>query len=281
MKLSTINTGFFKLDGGAMFGVVPKSLWQKINPADENNMCNWAMRCLLIQTGNRNILIDTGIGNKQSDKFFGYYYLNGTDSLANSLNSLNLDLSDISDVILTHLHFDHVGGAVSWNDDRSSYIPTFPNATYHVSEKHWHHALNPNPRERPSFLQENFVPLQENGRINFVRKDEEVYSGVICRMVNGHTAEMICPEITFDGKTLFYGADLYPSSGHVALNYIMAYDIEPLKSMEEKKYWNERLSQPGCRIFFEHDKEVECAEVIKNDKGQYVLGTHSDLKDWI
>ncbi|MCC7296923.1 MAG: MBL fold metallo-hydrolase, partial [Bacteroidia bacterium] len=265
MKLHTINTGFFKLDGGAMFGVVPKSIWNRLNKADENNMCNWAMRCLLIESGSRKILIDTGIGTKQSEKFYGYYYLNGNDSLDGSLQALGIERSDITDVILTHLHFDHVGGAVAWNKQQTGYEPAFPNATFHLSESHLQHALNPNPREKASFLAENYVPLQEAGVLNFVKADEELFSNVYCRMVNGHTVSMVCPEIHTPNGVVFYGADLFPSAAHIPTNYVMAYDIEPLKSMEERVYWNQKISSENWNVFFEHDREVECAKIVKNE----------------
>jgi glyoxylase-like metal-dependent hydrolase (beta-lactamase superfamily II) len=277
MQLHTINTGFFKLDGGAMFGVVPKSIWNKLNPADENNMCNWAMRCLLVKTGNRNILIDTGIGQKQSEKFFGFYYLNGLDTLENSLNNAGLESSDITDVILTHLHFDHVGGAVKWNQNKTGYIPAFPNATYHLSEEHWLHANNPNPREKPSFLPENFLPLKEAGVLNFAKPGEELFSNIVCHTVNGHTVSMICPEIRTKEKTVFYGADLYPSSAHVPLNYVMAYDIEPLLSMKEKALWNKIMAEGNWTLFYEHDREVECSSVTVNERGQYLAGNPGSL----
>lgn len=277
MKVHTINTGYFKLDGGAMFGVVPKSIWKNLNPADENNMCNWAMRCLLVEHGNRRILIDTGIGDKQSEKFFGFYYLNGNDSLKHSLQQLGFEFADITDVVLTHLHFDHVGGAVSWNKDRTAYTPTFPNATYHIGAEHWKHAVNPNPREKPSFLPENFIPLMEAGVVNFVNPDEELFSGFFCRMVNGHTMAMTCPEIHTGQKTIFYGADLYPSSAHVALNYVMAYDIQPLLSMQEKAYWNEKIMQNNWLVFYEHDRLVECSYIEKNEKGLFRNGPAVEL----
>lgn len=279
MQLHTINTGFFKLDGGAMFGVVPKSIWNGLNPADENNMCNWAMRCLLVVDGNRKILIDTGIGNKQSEKFFGYYYLNGTDQLLLSLKQLGLETADITDVIITHLHFDHVGGAVQWNANRTGYEPTFPNATYHLSQAHWNHANNPNPREKASFLPENFIPLQEAKVLNFVKPDEELFTGIFCRMVNGHTVSMICPEIHAENEVVFYGADLYPSSAHVPLNYVMAYDIEPLRSMEEKAFWNQKICDNNWKLFFEHDRVVEWANVVKNERGHYIISNASNLAE--
>ena len=272
MELFTINTGYFKLDGGAMFGVVPKSIWNKLNPADDNNMCNWAMRCLLIVSGNRRILIDTGIGNKQSEKFFGHYYLNGAESLDLSLNIAGFERSDITDVILTHLHFDHVGGAVAWNEAKNGYIPAFPNATYHVSEQHFKHALAPNPREKASFLPENFVPLQEHNKLNFVRQDEELFQQVFCRFVNGHTVSMLCPEIHINNKVVFYGADLFPSAAHIPVNYVMAYDIEPLKSMEERAYWNKKMADGNWLLFLEHDNAIECTQVAVNERGVYQSG---------
>jgi glyoxylase-like metal-dependent hydrolase (beta-lactamase superfamily II) len=277
MQLHTIHTGFFKLDGGAMFGVVPKSIWNRLNPADDNNMCNWAMRCLLVVDGNRKILIDTGIGQKQSDKFFGFYYLNGTESLELSLNNVGLEALDITDVLVTHLHFDHVGGAVRWKADRSGYEPAFPNAMYHVSEEHWRHANDPNPREKPSFLPENFLPLQEAGVLNFVKPDEKLTDNFTCRMVNGHTVSMICPEINYADRTIFYGADLFPSSAHVPLNYVMAYDIEPLRSMEEKAHFNKLAAENNWLYFYEHDRETECSGVSVNDRGNYALTGASSL----
>jgi len=272
MKLHTIQTGYFKLDGGAMFGIVPKSIWNRLNPSDEKNMCNWAMRCLLVEDGNRRILIDTGIGNKQSDKFFGYYSLNGTDSLELSLNHAGFEFADITDVLLTHLHFDHCGGAVQWNKDKTGYEPTFPNATYHLTESHWKHANNPNPREKPSFLQENFAPLKEKGVLNFVKENEKLTDNFTCRAVGGHTISMICPEIKFENKTIFYAADLIPSSNHIPLNYVMGYDIEPLKTMQEKVALYQKAVAENWLIYFEHDNAVECCTVAVNEKGQYGVG---------
>jgi glyoxylase-like metal-dependent hydrolase (beta-lactamase superfamily II) len=269
MKLHTIQTGYFKLDGGAMFGIVPKTLWNRLNPADENNMCNWAMRCLLVEDGNRRILIDTGIGSKQSDKFFGYYHLSGNDSLEMSLNKAGFEFADITDVILTHLHFDHCGGAVSWNGSKTLYMPTFPNATYHVTEAHWVHANNPNPREKPSFLQENFAVLQEQKVINFVKHGDKIGDKITCRVVGGHTVAMICPEIDLGNKKLIYAADLIPSSHHIPVNYVMGYDIEPLKTMEEKAKLYAESDLKELIIYLEHDPVVECCRLGKNEKGNY------------
>lgn len=279
MQLHTINTGYFKLDGGAMFGVVPKTIWNKLNPADEINMCNWALRCLLVIDGNRKILIDTGIGNKQSEKFFSFYYLNGEDSMELSLNNFGIEALDITDVLVTHLHFDHVGGAVRWKADKSGYEPAFPNATYHLSEAHWIHANNPNPREKPSFLPENFMPLKDAGVLNFVKPDEKLTENFICRMVNGHTVSMICPEIRLAEKTVFYCADLFPSSAHVPLNYVMGYDIEPLKSMEEKLHYNKMAAAGNWYYFYEHDRMVECSQVEVNDRGNYSLKNPQNLSE--
>lgn len=281
MQLHTIHTGNFKLDGGAMFGVVPKSIWNRLNPADENNMCNWAMRCLLVVDGNRKILIDTGIGTKQSEKFFGFYYLNGPDSLELSLNSVGFEKSDITDVLLTHLHFDHVGGAVQWNKNKTGYEPAFPNATFHVTEEQWNHASKPNMREKASFLQENFIPLQESGVLNFVKPGEMLTSDFECMVVNGHTNGMICPKINTGNGVLFYGADLFPSSAHIPVNYIMAYDIEPLVSMKERERVNQMAEQENWTVFLEHDLNSDCCNVVKNEKGQFLAGKTGNLADFL
>ena len=195
MRLETIHTGNFKLDGGAMFGTVPKSIWKNINPADENNMCNWAMRCLLVEDGNRLILIDNGIGEKQSEKFFGYYYLNGEHSLERSLHAAGVDYRDITDVVLTHLHFDHCGGSAKWNTSRDAYELTFPNAEYWVHEDHWNHALDSNPREKASFLKENMLPIQEFGQLRFIGDDLRISENVTALVTTGHTESMLCPKI--------------------------------------------------------------------------------------
>lgn len=253
-----------------MFGVVPKSIWNRLNPADENNLCNWAMRCLLVEDGNRRILIDTGIGSKQSDKFFGFYHLNGEQTLEHSLQQQGLEFADITDVLLTHLHFDHVGGAVRWNRDKTGYEPAFSNATYHLTEAHWNHANHPNPREKASFLPENFVPLQEAGVLNFVKDGEQLLDGLTCHVVQGHTISMICPEIRLPERTIFYAADLIPSSAHIPLNYVMGYDIEPLKTMQEKERLYQTAVAKQWDLFFEHDPAVETCKVVLNEKGQYV-----------
>jgi len=266
MKLYTIETGFFKLDGGAMFGVVPKSIWQKLNPADENNMCTWAMRCLLVENHNRLILIDTGIGNKQSEKFFSFYYLHGDDSLEKSLNKYGFTYTDITDVFLTHLHFDHCGGAISFEKSKEYYYPTFPNATYWSHSKHWDWAIHPNDREKASFLKENILPIQESGQLKFVDKDTydlpfeyiDVY---------GHTEAMILPIIEYKGTKVIYLADLIPSSGHIPIPYVMAYDVRPLETMKEKKQILEKAFQENWLLFFEHDPKIELCNLQKTEKG--------------
>lgn len=267
MNIKTIDTGFFKLDGGAMFGVVPKSIWQNLNPADENNMCNWAMRCMLVEDGNRLILVDTGIGQKQSEKFYGYYYLNGDDSLEKSLHKNGLDFKDITDVFLTHLHFDHCGGAAKWNNHRDGYEPAFPNATYWSHKDHWHHALNPNVREKPSFLKENIMPIQESGQLKFVGEDLKISDNFSVMLANGHTEKMMCPKIKIGDKTLVYMADMIPSAAHIPANYVMGYDIRPLQVMEEKAAFLKEAADNNYILFFEHDNSIECAVVGETDKG--------------
>lgn len=270
MHLYTINTGNFKLDGGAMFGVVPKSIWQKINPADEHNMCNWAMRCLLIEDGNQLILIDNGIGDKQSEKFFGFYYLNGNDSLNQSLSQLGFHKDDITDVVLSHLHFDHCGGSVIWNNDRTKYQTAFKNANYWSNQEHWEHALNSNPREKASFLTENILPIQESGQLKFVEQGNEIFNRMKVQKVYGHTEAMMLPHIEYKGRTIVFCADLIPSIGHLPVNYVMAYDIKPLESMNDKAAFLEKAYQNQYILFFEHDLNNECCTITKNEKGQYM-----------
>jgi glyoxylase-like metal-dependent hydrolase (beta-lactamase superfamily II) len=266
MKLYTINTGLFKLDGGAMFGVVPKSIWNKLNPADNNNMCTWAMRCMLIETGNKLILIDTGIGSKQDDKFFSFYYLHGEDNLQKSLNTLGFSAEDITDVILTHLHFDHVGGAVERNKD-GKMLPAFKNATYWSHESHWQWATNPNDREKASFLKENFIPIQESGQLKFLNAENKLFEGFSFELSNGHTESMIIPVIEYKGEKIAYMADLIPSAAHIPIPYVMGYDVRPLDTMKEKKSFLQTAAEKNYVLFFEHDPLIECVSLQQTERG--------------
>jgi glyoxylase-like metal-dependent hydrolase (beta-lactamase superfamily II) len=267
MKLHTIDTGLFKLDGGAMFGVVPKSIWQKSNPADENNMCTWAMRCLLIEDGDRLTLIDTGIGNKQDEKFLSYYYLHGDATLDTSLASKGFSRSDITDVFLTHLHFDHCGGAIV--RENGKLIPAFENATYWSNEKHWDWAVNPNDREKASFLKENILPIQESGQLKFIEDQEGVQfqNDVGVRFAFGHTDAMMLPEIKYKGQTIVYMADLLPSTGHIPLPYVMSYDIFPLKTLTEKKAFLKEAADRNYILYLEHDSVTECCTLQDTERG--------------
>src|SRR4030042_2964880 len=235
MRLISIETGNFKLDGGAMFGVVPKSLWQKIYPADENNMCNLSLRALYIKDGNRKILIDVGLGKKQDEKFFGYYYLNGDDSLDKSLSKEGISKSDITDVILTHLHFDHCGGAVEYDEKNKTRQPTFPNATYWCSNDQWNWALKPNQREKSSYLNENIIPLRDSGQLHLFHREFNLTSNVSIRLYNGHSQGLVLPFIQYPDHTIVYVADLIPTSAHVPLSWICGYDTQPLVSLKEKE----------------------------------------------
>jgi glyoxylase-like metal-dependent hydrolase (beta-lactamase superfamily II) len=267
MNLHTIDTGLFKLDGGAMFGVVPKSIWQKQNPADENNMCTWAMRCLLIEDGNRLILIDTGMGNKQDAKFFSHYYLSGDDTLEKSLNSKGFSSSEITDVILTHLHFDHCGGAVI--RDGEKLIPAFKNATYWSNEDHWNWAVNPNEREKASFLKENILPIQESGQLKFIDTTDGVAFSeqITIRFAYGHTEAMMLPQIQYKDKTILYMADLLPSTGHIPLPYVMSYDMFPLQTLKEKTGFLEEACKNDYILYLEHDPVNECCTLQHTDRG--------------
>lgn len=267
MKLHTINTGLFKLDGGAMFGVVPKTIWSKTNPADENNLCTLAMRCLLVEDGERLILIDTGIGNKQDAKFLSYYYLHGDDSLEKSLNTLGFSTDDITDVILTHLHLDHVGGAVK--RDGKNLTPTFKNAIYWSNQQHWDWAINPNEREKASFLKENILPLQQSGQLKFIEVENGVSftENISIHFVSGHTKSMMLPQINYNGKTILYIADLLPTIGHIPLPYIPAYDMFPLTTLNEKRSFLNIAAEKEIILFLEHDAENECCKVHQTEKG--------------
>ncbi|MCC9138222.1 MBL fold metallo-hydrolase [Pontibacter silvestris] len=268
MKLHVINTGLFKLDGGAMFGVVPKTLWQRTNPADENNLCTWAMRCLLIEDGNRLILIDNGIGDKQDAKFFSHYYLHGDDTLEKSLTQAGFSFADITDVFLTHLHFDHCGGGVKYkNSDRALEL-VFPNATYWSNGDHWKWATEPNAREKASFLKENILPMQESGHLKFV--DVEATSpfpqfDII--YADGHTDKQMLPIISYKGRRIVYVADLLPSVGHLPLPYVMGYDTRPLLTLQEKAAFLTKAADEDYVLFLEHDAVNECCTVKHTEKG--------------
>jgi len=268
MKLYSIETGLFKLDGGAMFGVVPKSIWQKTNPADELNLCTWAMRCLLVQDGNRLILIDNGIGNKQEERFLKHYYLHGDDNLEKSLANYGFSKDDITDVFLTHLHFDHCGGSIDKSED-GSLVPAFKNATYWSNAKHWQWAIEPNDREKASFLKENLLPIQESGKLKFIDSKDgiEFTENVKIRFVFGHTESMMLPQISYKGKTILYMADLLPSVGHIPLPYVMGYDMFPLQTLKEKKDFLTESLQNDYILFLEHDPINECCTLQETDKG--------------
>jgi glyoxylase-like metal-dependent hydrolase (beta-lactamase superfamily II) len=274
MKLYSINTGYFKLDGGAMFGVVPKVMWNKLNPADENNLCNWAMRSLLIEDGNRLILIDNGIGDKQDEKFLGHYYLNGDDSLDKSLAKHGFNKDDITDVILTHLHFDHCGGSIKREGDKL--VPAFKNATFWSNEQHWGWATKPNDREKASFLKENILPIEESGQLKFIVPGETQFhqlssssfnENISIRFVSGHTESMMLPQINYNGKTIVYMADLLPAAAHIPIPYVMAYDMFPLTTLNEKKSFLTEAVENDYILFLEHDPKIECCSLQQTEKG--------------
>lgn len=268
MKLYKIETGNLKLDGGAMFGVVPKVIWSKLYPADENNLCNWSMRCLLVETENRKILVDTGIGNKQNERFLRHYYLNGEDSLQKSLEDNGFSFNDITDVVLTHLHFDHVGGAVSKNEKGELYC-TFPNATYHVSKAQWDWANNPNRREKASFLKENILPLKANNQLNLVvfKEKGELFPGFEIRIFNGHTQGQMIPIIKYKNKKIAYMGDLLPAVAHIPMPYIMSYDTKPLETLKDKTRFYDEALENDFILFFEHDIYNECCTLKQTEKG--------------
>lgn len=267
MKLYTIDTGFFKLDGGAMFGVVPKSMWKKLNPPDDNNMCTWAMRCMLIEDGKQLILIDCGLGNKQDEKFFSHYEPHGDASLEKSLNNLGFSRTDITDVLLTHLHFDHCGGAIERDKD-GKLIPAFANATYWSNEKHWEWATKPNAREKASFLKENILPIQESGRLKFADEGSSViHPDITLKIVSGHTESMFIPHINAGDKTIVYCADLFPSMAHIPVPYVMAYDTRPLLTLDEKHKILPEAVAGNYLLFFEHDRSVECCSLKQTERG--------------
>ena len=272
MKLYPIETGNFKLDGGAMFGVVPKTIWNKTNPADENNLIDIAARCLLIEEGNRLILIDTGMGNKQSEKFFGYYSLWGNHSIDSSLTKYGFHRDDITDVFMTHLHFDHCGGSIQWNAAKTGYEPAFKNAKFWTNDNHWEWATKPNPREKASFLSENILPMQESGQLNFIKRPEgdflpksELNFGIF--FVDGHTEKMMIPHLQFQGKTIVFMADLLPTAGHLPLPYVMGYDTRPLLTLPEKAKFLTTAAENNYYLFLEHDAHNQIITVEMTEKG--------------
>ncbi|HUR11714.1 MAG TPA: MBL fold metallo-hydrolase [Flavitalea sp.] len=267
MKLYSIETGFFKLDGGAMFGVVPKSMWQKLNPPDDKNLCTWAMRCLLIEDGKRLILVDNGIGNKQDEKFMGHYFLHNTRTIDDALDAIGFHRNDITDVFLTHLHFDHCGGSIERKEDRL--VPVFSNAVYWSNERHWQWAVIPNEREKASFLKENILPIQESGQLQFIEvKDEvEFTEHIRVRFFYGHTDAMMLPQINYGNQNIVFMADLLPSVAHLPLPYVMAYDMFPLQTLIEKKKFLDEALQKKYILFFEHDPVHECCTLKSTEKG--------------
>ena len=274
MRIYPIQTGNFKLDGGAMFGVVPKSIWQKTNPADSNNMIEMGMRSMLIEDGNKLILIDTGMGNKQSDKFFGYYYQYGDYSLDTSLASYGFHRDDITDVFLTHLHFDHCGGSIQWNKNQTGYEPAFKNAKFWSNQEHWDWATHPNPREKASFLQENILPIQESGQLNFISEKSFQQVGFDVLKMDGHTEKQMLPKVFYQGKTIIFMADLLPTIGHIPVPYVMGYDTRPLLTIKEKEAFLSEAADHDYFLFLEHDAYSEICTVQHTNKGVRLKETH-------
>jgi glyoxylase-like metal-dependent hydrolase (beta-lactamase superfamily II) len=275
MNLYSIDTELFKLDGGAMFGVVPKTIWNRLIPADENNLCTLAMRCLLVEDDDRLILIDTGLGNKQDAKFFGHYHLHGENTLDKSLAKHGFSKDDITDVFLTHLHFDHVGGAIIREDDRLT--PAFKNATYWSNEKHWNWAICPNDREKASFLKENIIPIQESGQLKFIEENDGVQfsENITVRFTYGHTDAMMLPQINYNGRTIVYMADLLPTVAHIPQPYVMSYDMFPLQTLKEKKSFLQEALRNDYILFLEHDASNECCTLMETEKGIRIADTFS------
>lgn len=273
MKIYPIEAGNFKLDGGAMFGVVPKSIWTRTNPADSNNLIDMAARCLLIENGDKLTLIDTGMGDKQNDKFFGYYNLWGDESIDKSLKKYGFHRDDITDIFLSHLHFDHCGGCIKWNKDRTGYEPAFKNAQFWSNKEHWEWAVNPNAREKASFLKENILPMEESGRLKFVEREpsknftSNTPLGFGVLFADGHTDKQMIPHIEYKGKTIAYMADLLPTAGHIPLPYVMGYDTRPLITLSEKEIFMNKAADEGYYLFLEHDAHNEIITVQHTEKG--------------
>lgn len=267
MKLYPIETGNLKLDGGAMFGVVPKVLWQKVYPCDENNLCNWAMRCLLVDNGDRKILIDNGIGSKQDEKWLSHYYLNGEATLEDSMAKVGFSADDITDVIITHMHFDHCGGSVKWNADKTGYELAFPKATYWTSKQQFEWATNPNRREKASYLKENIQPINESGHLHLIDEEGEYIPGITFKLYNGHTEGQVIPHIDVDGKTVVFMADLMPAAAHIPMPWIMAYDTRPLETLKDKERFYVEALKNNYILFFEHDLYTEACTLVDTPKG--------------
>jgi glyoxylase-like metal-dependent hydrolase (beta-lactamase superfamily II) len=280
MILHSIDAGYFKLDGGAMFGVVPKIFWHKLNPADENNLCSWAMRCLLIEDGKSLILVDTGMGNKQDAKWQSYYYRHGEGELVKSIRAKGYSEKDVTDVILSHLHFDHCGGAVKWNDDKTKFEMTFPNARYWSHSEHFESAINPNAREKSTFFKDNILPIQEANQLFFVDKVQEIpFQNINFLLADGHTEKMLMPKITYQNKRVLFIADTIPSHAHIPVPYVMGYDINPLITMKEKENLLNQAVENEWIIFFDHDPIYDCATIQKTDKG-FILKDKGKLNDF-
>ncbi len=279
MKLITIDAGTFKLDGGAMFGVVPKTLWNRLNPADENNLCLWALRCLLIDTGERKILVDTGIGDKQDAKFRSFFHPEHTD-LEKALQKQGYKAEDITDVFITHFHFDHVGGAVKRTKE-GELVPAFPNAVYWSNKRHYDWAYTPNAREKASFLKENFVPLMEAGVLQFIEENKDGLTDWLpdlkVQFSYGHTEAMMALHIDTPQGRMVYCADLMPSGLHFGLPYIMAYDIRPLVTLKEKNELLDQAAEKGWMLYFEHDPQTELSTVVKDERGRHRVGKKGKL----
>jgi len=280
MILHSIDAGYFKLDGGAMFGVVPKTFWHKFNPADESNLCSWAMRCLLIEDGEKLILVDTGMGNKQDAKWQSYYFRHGEGELVRSIRAKGYSENDVTDVILSHLHFDHCGGAVKWNNDRTKFEMTFPNARYWSHSKHFESAIYPNPREKATFFKDNILPIQEANQLFFVDKvTEKPFQNIEFLLANGHTEKMLMPKISYQNKQVLFIADTIPSHAHIPVPYVMGYDINPLITMKEKENLLNQAVDNEWVIFFDHDPIYDCATIKKTEKG-FALENKGSLNEF-
>lgn len=279
MKVHTVLAGYFKLDGGAMHGVVPKVMWQKVNPADDDNMCSWAMRCLLIEHNDRVILVDNGMGDKQDEKFFSHFHPHGDDTIEKSIAAHGYKPEDITDVFLTHLHFDHCGGSVKRDGD--NLVLAFPNATYWSNQTHWDWATEPNVREKASFLKENILPIQESGQLKFidVAAGAEWLPGIRIHYCNGHTEQMMLLEIDHNNRTLLYCADLIPSAAHISMPWVMSYDMKPLETLAEKEQLLTKAADNNWVLVFEHDRHIECATLKRDDKGRIRMGETFNLSE--